>query len=228
MFRLFPLTILAVILLSSCAAEDSPVPYLSLGDSLAVGVGSSDPTRLGYAPRYEKMLENETGRDVNLTQLGVSGETSESFIASQLDQAEEALRENPNSVVTLSLGANDLLGARDASEAERARAVEEYGANLDRILTRLDSASNNQANISVLTLYNPVPGSFTDEWTTRLNEETKRVADQNGATVAESYEAFQGREEEYINLPGDFHPTDSGHEALAQAIQNSAPSRRVV
>ncbi len=199
--------------------------YLSLGDSLAVGVGSSNPTELGFVPRYERILENETGREVNLVQLGVSGETSESFIESQLARAEEELREEPNSVVTLSLGANDLLGARGESEAGRAEAVAEYGANLDHILSSLDTASERRAKITVLTLYNPVPGSFTDVWTTRLNEETKRVAERNGASVADGYEAFRGNEGEYINLPGDFHPTDAGYEALASAIQTSGPEQ---
>lgn len=212
-------------LLASCASEEPPLTYLSLGDSLAVGVGSSNPTELGYAPRYEHILERETGRDVSLVQLGVSGETSESFIGSQLARAEEVLRENPEAVVTISLGANDLLGARDESEAGRQRAIERYGANLDRILASLNAASEGRANVSVLTMYNPVPGSFTDEWTTRLNEEIVNIAEQNGASVADGYEAFRGNENEYINLPGDFHPTDSGYEALARSIRPNLPAR---
>ncbi len=213
------------LLFASCASEDRPLTYLSLGDSLAVGVGSSNPTELGFAPRYERILEDETGREVNLVQLGVSGETSESFIESQLARAEEELRENPNSVVTISLGANDLLGVRNETDAGRSEAVAEYGANLNRILSSLDSASEGRAGITVLTLYNPVPGSFTDVWTTRLNEETMRAAERNGASVAEGYEAFRGNEGEYINLPGDFHPTDSGYEALASAIRASGPEQ---
>lgn len=220
--------------LASCASEGSSLTYLSLGDSLAVGVGSSDPTRLGYAPLFEASLEENTNREVDLVQLGVSGETSESFIgsypdpeASQLARATNILEENPNAVVTLSLGANDLLGVMDASRSGRERAIEEYGANLDRILTELDSASEGRASISVLTLYNPVPGSFTDEWTKRLNAEIKSVAERHGATVADGYEAFRGRESEYINLPEDFHPTDAGYEALARAIRNSSPEQAI-
>lgn len=215
------------LLLASCASEEPPLTYLSLGDSLAVGVGSSNPTELGYAPRYERILENETGREVNLVQLGVSGETSESFIERQLVRAEKELRESPGAVVTISLGANDLLGARGDTDAGRSEAVAEYGANLDRILSSLDAASEGRASVTVLTLYNPVPGSFTDEWTTRLNEETKSIAEQNGASVADGYEAFRGREDEYINLPRDFHPTDSGYEALAGAIQTSGPEQAI-
>jgi acyl-CoA thioesterase I len=219
MLRTFFLALATSFLLASCASEESPVTYLSLGDSLAVGVGSSNPTELGYAPRYERILEAETGREVNLIQLGVSGETSETFIETQLARAEEVLRENPDSVVTLSLGANDLLGVRDESDAGRADAVAEYGANLDRILASLEEASDGRADITVLTLYNPLPGTFTDEWTTRLNDETRAAAERNDASVADGYEAFRGNEEEYINLPDDFHPTDSGYEALAETIR---------
>ncbi|MGH3089480.1 MAG: SGNH/GDSL hydrolase family protein [Rubrobacteraceae bacterium] len=208
-------------LLASCASERPPLTYLSLGDSLAVGVGSSDPTQLGYAPRYEEALERGTGRDVDLVQLGVSGETSESFLDSQLVRAEEVLRENPDSLVTISLGANDLLSVADASALERERAIEQYGQNLDLILTRLASASEGRAEISLLALYNPIPGSFTDEWTTRLNEETRSVAERHDATVADGYATFRGHESEYINLPEDFHPTDAGYEALARTFEQA-------
>lgn len=225
MLRVAFLTLLASFLLASCESEEAPITYLSLGDSLAVGVGSSNPTELGYAPRYAEILESETGREVNLVQLGVSGETSESFIEGQLARAEEVLREDPDAAVTVSLGANDLLGVRDETDSGRARAVERYGENLDLILASLDSASEGRASVSVFTLYNPLPGTYTDEWTTRLNAEVSEVSERNGASVADGYAAFRGNENEYINLPDDFHPTDAGYRALAEAIRPDLPSR---
>ena len=212
--------------------EKPPLTYVSLGDSLAVGVGASDPEELGYAPLYRDALAEETRREVRFVQLGVSGETSESFIgdyphrgSSQLARAEEALKRAPGATVTLSLGANDLLRTADGTDAEREAAIALYGRNLDYILKRLGSASDPEPRIAVLALYNPAPGSFTDEWVGRLNREIRAVAEANGASVASGDRAFDGHETEYVHYPGDIHPTDEGYAALARAFERATVLR---
>ena len=218
--------LLLVLIISSCSGESAA--YVSLGDSLAVGVGSSDPRERGYAPLYRDLLEGETGRKVEMIQLGVAGETSESFVDgpdSQLARAERALGENPGATVTLSLGGNDLLSVAGGTGAEREEALSRYARNLDYVLETLAGASEPAPRITVLALYNPAPGSFTDEWTGRLNAEIRRVAGANGASVAAADETFRGREEEYAHhtrYPWDVHPTDEGYEALARAFIESA------
>ncbi len=203
-------------------AEDPPLVYVSLGDSLAAGAGASDPRERGYSPLYRDLLEEETGREVRLIGLGVSGETSESFVTGpQLRRAESVLAENPGAVVTISLGANDLLSVAEGTGAEREETLARYARNLDYILRTLAGASDPAPGISVLALYNPAPGSFTDEWTGRLNAETRRVAEENAVSVAAGDEAFRDhREEEYTNYARyqDIHPTDEGYEALARAF----------
>ncbi len=213
---------------ASCGSDQPPPTYVSLGDSLAVGEGSSDPRERGYAPIYRRLLEEETGRDVRLVQLGVKGETSESFSSGtdpQLARAEAALRENPGAVVTLSLGGNDLLRVADGTDAEREAALARYAENLDRILKDLGSASDPEPCVSVLALYNPIPVGFTEEWVGRLNETIREVAGRNGAAVAAGDEAFRGHEAEYalhVLHPWDVHPTDRGHEALARAFAEAS------
>ena len=219
--------LLMIPLAASCGSE-APLAYVSLGDSLAVGVGSSDPRERGYAPIYRDLLAEGTGRDVRLVQLGVSGETSGSFMSGtdpQLARAEAALQENPGAVVTLSLGGNDLLRVANGTDAEREAALARYAGNLDRILKSLKNASEPEPRISVLALYNPAPGSFTDEWAGRLNETVRAVAARNGVTVAAGDEAFRGHEAEYARharYPWDIHPTDRGHEALARAFAEAS------
>ncbi len=207
------------------ATENPPPAYVSLGDSLAVGVGASDPEERGYAALYRDALAEEAHREVRFVQLGVSGETSESFIgypqraSSQLARAETALKRYPGATVTLSLGANDLLRTADATDAEREDAIARYGQNLDYILKRLGDASDPEPRIAVLALYNPAPGSFTDEWVGRLNREIRAVSEANGASVAAGDRAFRGHEREYVHYPGDIHPTDKGYAALARAFE---------
>ncbi len=205
-------------------AQQGPLAYVSLGDSLAVGVGASDPREKGYAPLYRDLLEGETGREVRLVQLGISGETSGSFIGApdpQLARAEAVLRDNPGAAVTLSIGANDLLREADGTDAEREAALLRYADNLDHILRTLKNASDPAPEITVLAIYNPVPGSFTDEWAGKLNREIRAVAQRNGARVAAADQAFRGHEAEYSHYnqySWDIHPTDRGYEALARSF----------
>lgn len=227
----FPRAVVALFLLalalSSCGSEP-PLTYISLGDSLAVGVGSSDPRERGYAPLYRDLLSDDTGRDVQLVQLGVSGETSETFLKGpdpQLARARAVLRQNPGAIVTLSLGGNDLLGAAEITDAGREAALARYARNLDLIFEDLAGSSSPGPRISVLALYNPAPGSFTDEWSGRLNETITEVAGRNGVAVAAADEAFRGHEAEYARnarYPWDIHPTDAGHAALARAFAGAA------
>ena len=209
------------------AAEKPPPAYVSLGDSLAVGVGASDPQERGYAALYWEALAEEARREVRFVQLGVSGETSESFISypqrasSQLARAQTALKRYPGATATLSLGANDLLRTADRTDAERRAAIARYRQNLDYILKKLGGASDPEPRIAVLALYNPAPGSFTDEWVGRLNAEIRAVAEANGASVAAGDRAFRGHEREYVHYPGDIHPTDKGYAALARAFERA-------
>ena len=217
-----------LVLIAASCGSDPPLAYVSLGDSLAVGVGSSDPRERGYSPIYRDILEEETGRDVRLVGLGVSGETSESFLNGpdpQLARAQAALGEAPGAVVTLSLGGNDLLRVANGTDAEREAALARYAGNLDRILKSLRKSSTPEPRITVLALYNPAPGSFTDEWSEKLNGTIREVAKRNGAAVAAGDEAFRGHEAEYARharYPWDIHPTDEGHEALARAFAEAS------
>lgn len=219
--------LLFALALSSCGSEP-PLTYVSLGDSLAVGVGSSDPRELGYAPLYRDLLAKKTDRDVRLVQLGVSGETSETFLNGpdpQLARAKPVLSQNPGAVVTLSLGGNDLLRAANATDAGREAALARYARNLDRIFKDLAASSDPGPRISVLAPYNPAPGSFTDEWTGRLNETIRKTAERNGVAVADADEAFREHEAEYTHharYPWDIHPTDLGHAALARAFEEAS------
>ena len=223
LLRVVAAVLLPLALAVGCASEPS-VTYVSLGDSLAVGVGASDPQERGYVPLYREFLERETGREVRLVQLGLSGETSESFVNgpdSQLVRAEAALRESPGGTVTLSIGGNDLLRTSDGTEAEREAALVRYAENLNLILRTLKDASELPSSITVLALYNPAPGSFTDEWAERMNDTIRDVAARNGVRVAAADRVFRGQEAEYAHharYPWDIHPTDRGHEALARAL----------
>lgn len=211
----------------SCSRQE-PLGYASLGDSLAAGVGSSAPSERSYSALYREALEERTGREVEYRQLGLSGETAESFIGrypegdSQLVRSEAFLERHPGARVTLSLGGNDLLQVRDASDGERREAISDYGEDLDLILQTLRESSDPPPRITVLAVYNPSPGGFTDRWTAEMNKEIRSTAHDNGASVAGAAQAFRGHTQEYLRYyesgERDIHPNDRGYAALARSL----------
>ena len=112
--------------------------YLALGDSLAANVGVNRPQD-GYVSRFHADLERETGRDLGLLNLGISGESSISIMQGQFQQALDELRQrrddgNPNtkvSVLTIDLGANDLLTHLGSAECQQAPRGDACQARID-------------------------------------------------------------------------------------------------
>lgn len=110
------------------------IKYVSLGDSLTVGVGSNN-----IAQTYPYIFAENLSRfmSVSLVNLAIRGATSSDVINSQL---EKAIAENPN-YVSLLIGVNDVYGFESNGEFEK---------NFDRITTVL--IKNTQAKIIILNI----------------------------------------------------------------------------
>ena len=184
-----PAAFLSAILLLSASgapatsAQQAPA-YLALGDSLAFGVGASNPSTTGYVARaYESLRVSgryeEGGLD--LINLSVPGATSADLLVSggQLDMASEEIggREqdslspaNEVEIVSVDIGGNDLLGlvapdspCLESASVEPCRSA--FGevlsgiqTNLTETLRRLRQAAP-EATIVVVDLYNPYSGT---------------------------------------------------------------------
>src|SRR5438477_13188118 len=119
------MTICAVLTLwvsGSAYAAATPVYYLALGDSLARGV---QPTRTGVLVETNQVYVDDLYAyyrlrhpELRLAKLGCSGETTETMIAggvcsyplgSQLAEAVQFLQTHQVALVTLTIGANNIL-----------------------------------------------------------------------------------------------------------------------
>jgi lysophospholipase L1-like esterase len=162
----------------TAAAGLPPGPryYLSLGDSLAVGVqptvtGASLPTSSGYPNRIYSVLRAHDP-DWRLVQLGCSGETTHTMIhggtcrypaGSQLDQAEQFLRSHRGHVglVTIDIGANDpnncIIGPVPVSKitACMGNSINETLSDLRTIMGGLRSAAGPDVKILAMSYYVP-------------------------------------------------------------------------
>jgi lysophospholipase L1-like esterase len=169
------------------SAEPSQPPigqplYLALGDSLAAGVGASNPEVTAYVPQLYQLLRHELAcppegrpscRSLALRNLGVGGATSTTLIATQLPEAVAELQarngdRNPNNdvkVVTIDIGGNDVFGVVSSCAAGptpecaaliQAR-LQTFAANFALILGELRVAAGPDTVIIAMTYYNPLP-----------------------------------------------------------------------
>ncbi len=210
--------------------------YLALGDSVAYGVGASSPQELGYpVVFYQEYLKRSRPNILSYKNLALAGETSGSFISrpkskSQLERAIEELDAaqkagQPVSLITLTIGGNDLLAARNRSQAEKTAVLAQTDANLQNILAQLvQHNASGKTDLIVTTYYNPYPadspGATEDgSWLERFNEIVKKRAAEYKVKVADFFEPVVGKEKSLTWIArGDIHPNTAGHAALGLAI----------
>lgn len=228
-----------------CAAQAQPVVgtpaagsgpgevYLALGDSVAAGIGATRPGEGGYAAILAEYLGRQLGRPVQPLFLASPGETTTTLLAGgQLTRAVrwiEAARRSGSQVgpITLTIGANDLLGAGPDPTARDA-ALRRVGENLGAILTRLQAATKDGdgrpgADLVVTGYYDPTgtPAGLDGTegwWLARLDDVIEREALRVGARWVDVAAVFRDRGAELTWYPSDIHPTNAGHRTIADAI----------
>lgn len=160
---------------SSSSTSSSPrtTYYVSVGDSLSVGVqpdsaGKSLPTNQGYADvLYNSLKSGKPG--LQLVKLGCSGETTESFSAggickypqgNQLSAATDFLRAHQGSVafLTIDIGANDVDTCTTGGSINVGCVTTGFSriqAQVPPILQQLRAAGGPQLRIVGTNLYDP-------------------------------------------------------------------------
>lgn len=200
--------------------------YLALGDSLPWGASLSQP----QTESFPALLQQRMGATVpiDLVNLAVPGETSASFVRGQLPRAVALLERERRagrrvSPITLTIGGNDLRNAERGDQEQRRAAVAATQRNLGRIFAELRRAAGHDADIAVMTYYNPYGGDPDDVaseayWVAQLNAAIRVEAAPHGIVVADIYAPFSGgRAYSYTYiLVGDLHATAQGHAVIAE------------
>ena len=120
-----------------------PLRLVALGDSLTAGYGLEDGT--GFVPQLDAWLEANQDRDVEVVNMGVSGDTT----AGGLARLDWALGGGADAVL-VELGGNDLLRGIDPAASR---------ANLDGILAGVTARG-----LPVLISGMRAPGNFGPEY----------------------------------------------------------------
>jgi lysophospholipase L1-like esterase len=182
--------------------------YVALGDSISIDDYSGGPGRGGPS----LLLRNRDddfpewrGRDLlsrdaraELSLLATDGATTRTLLDSQLARLEHLPR--PPSLVTLTIGGNDLLGTY--GDSDRAQAL--FPRIAEAVATTLQHPLLQEPRVAVGTVYDPSDGTGDaaalrlPPWPDavvmigELNDVLRTVAAEHGAAVAEVAELFQG------------------------------------
>jgi lysophospholipase L1-like esterase len=205
------------------AVTDAPVSwdYVALGDSLAVGVGA----HRGYVARYAAYIIADTGAQIDLINLGRSGQTSSQLL--------HALRNDPTmrqalgtaEVITFNIGLNDLGHAGEAykngacggddNQQCLGAAVEMFKENWNAIIAELSRLRATE-DIIIRTAglgYTPHVDSIFEPYVDEVNRHIAATATSHDVPFAQLY-----LNAGYMSSDG-VHPNDDGYKVVADRLR---------
>lgn len=239
-------------------ATTSPA-YVGLGDSVAAGTALADPGTDGYVALVHQYLKTTivpgladeapgafNGSAISAVNLAVPGETSDSMIGGQLQDAATLIEirngnDNPADnvrVITLDIGGNDafevvpdcLGGLTLDCQVAVVTMLTRFQTNFETIVGALREAAGPEADIVVMTYFNPL---LNDSCVLHDNADTANIILEGGAglpagvndiirAVASAYGAGVA-ETSGLLASGDLttdchHPNESGHQKIAAAF----------
>lgn len=207
----------------------SPGIYISLGDSIAAGIGSSLPRERGNAAIVAGWLARLTGETVPFENLAVPGETAASFIeGGQLQRLRDVVARSkasgiPVAAVTLSLGGNEMFALDTTGLSDRQAGLDAFSDQYAGAVASVRAEIGPDTPLVVMTYYDLTEGdptiAFSDSWwIEQFNAVIRRVAGEQRAEIADVTSRFVGNIAAYTHFPFDVHPSNAGHLAIARSI----------
>jgi acyl-CoA thioesterase I len=212
---------LALVLVSACASTEAPrgappIRYLALGDSFTAGTGSKPadafPVRLAARLRARGTL-------VTLENLGVNGYTTDDLVAHELP----ALKSFAPTVVTLAIGANDLV---------QNGALERYRAHVRGILASILAAGVPPSGLFVLPQpdwsRSPAAAAFGDPRSLgarieAYNEALRAEATAVGARWVDLGPTMRRQADERVVASDGLHPAARAYDEWAEELARLFP-----
>lgn len=186
-----------------------PIVYVALGDSTGAGVGAREG---GYVARlFTRLLERRPGS--TLSNLCVSGATTEDLLRSQLDRG---VALNPD-LVTLGIGINDI---------GHGLTLEQFAKNYEEIISTLKQKTHARivvANLPDISSAPRIPGPMRNEYQRQIvqfSERLQEIANRHGVTIFDIHTITKAElpsHPEYFSSDG-FHPSDQGYELWASEM----------
>lgn len=219
----------------------APASYVAIGDSLAAGQTPNRAIDLGYADMIAMELRRHVPLAFYSKDLSYPGLTSGQVLERvRSEEAGQVLKQS--TLITVSAGANDLLGlvrydpragtlAYDRIPADFA--LNGVRKNVSAILDELKERAP-RAKVYIMGYYFPYPHAREEmkpglrKELGRLNAILKKEAEAAGATFVPVDKAFAGEGSRLLPNPADVHPSLEGYRRMANAFFEHSPYRLTV
>lgn len=175
--------------------------YVSLGDSKALGVGSTDPKK-SYVGIIRERIQETNGKLVKIINLATSDADIKKVITDQLPK----LQLYKADLVTVSVGQNDIdMGREVSSISQDYNTLLEALPNHVSYIAELPATYDNKKNIIIQS----------------VNAQLKLSGEETGVNVIPLYEASKVGITSTTYYDWDFyHPSDKGYLIWADAFWN--------
>ncbi|RNC29239.1 MAG: Spore germination lipase LipC [Candidatus Dichloromethanomonas elyunquensis] len=200
--------------------------YLALGDSITTGYGVG--YRYAFASLfYQKFAAVYPG--MVYCNLAVNGQTT-GELSRLLSNAELVFLLKQSSMITITIGSNDLLQALpfilSGSRNQQKVILRETAGNINLIGQEIRRI-NKDAVIKIAAIYNPLPGgrfaAYSDQSQNLigpLNAHLARWVKKYWAELIPLDQIFKGQKRYLLN-PDQIHPNRLGHLLIAQAFSEN-------
>lgn len=201
--------------------------YLALGDSFTIGTGTT-PDR-----SFPAVLVNrwwDAGIECDLRDPAVNGYTTDDLIAFELPLVEAFAPD----LVTVLIGANDIVAALRADAAVTARAEERYRRQLRRIHERIRADAPRARRFGL-----PQPdwsltragASFGEPAAIgraieRYNEIAREEVERAGGAYLDIFPLMRGQMRKAMTAPDGLHPSAEAYAEWADALQERLLAER--
>lgn len=208
--------------LSKKAENTKGLTIVALGDSLTRGTG--DVTGKGYVGDLLDEIKKKTKRQVQLTNLGIMGQTSDQ-LRQQVQQTEVKRQIQKADIVLLTIGGNDMFrsgqGLLDFQSSNIAAVEKNYLANLKFIFGQIRQV-NTTANVFFVGLYNPFidlgQGNQMSKAIRHWNYDSAEISAAFPKIVfVPTFDLFELKVNDYL-YSDKFHPNEKGYRLIAERV----------
>lgn len=224
------LIVLIVFLIYLCNI-DKKVYYLALGDSLATGEGAYGKKIKGYTTSVKDYLKQNDLLEIYVNEFAENGYRTTDLINAIKDnkkikkQDKEITIQNSlikADLVTLSIGANDILNKINIEQSIDYKQIYNYiddlSTDLDKLLKLMREYC--KEDIVLIGYYNPYPylnNKEIDDIFYYLNKKYKEICEEYNVNYVEIDQIFK-ENPDFLPNDNDIHPSNEGYKTIADHI----------
>lgn len=207
--------------------KTNKIYYVSLGDSLALGQNSYGKIDYGYSDYIKDYLQKSKKLAYYTKKYAHSGYTSSDLIKEINNNSEIKKDLREGDLLTLSIGANDLLHEIDLKKLEINKIlslktkVDNIMPNLEHCLKEIRKYAKNR--IVIVGYYNPIPflfntsGNDLDKLFAYIDEKYSVLAKKYNCEYISIYQLFKNNSN-FLPNTSDIHPNSVGYREIAKII----------